>query len=251
MRVCAFIYLSNHCHLLLYPTDGKQLADFMRYVNSKIAREVCRLHDWGEKVWGRRYVGIRVSDTRVDQVRRLRYLLSQGCKEGLVASPRHWPGATSTRALMQDEEVEGVWIDRTSQYRAKGGRGAGPEARFTTRHRLKLTPLPCWEGTPDAEWRAEVRRLVKEIEDEAPRKVLGRRAILRQHPHDRPKGPASWRPAPRFHAIEREVRQSLENAYRLAVIAYREAREELLEGREARFPCGCFPPALSFVRMQV
>ena len=53
MRICAFVYLSNHCHLLLRPTDAQQLSDFMRYVNSKIAREAGRLHDWREKLWGR------------------------------------------------------------------------------------------------------------------------------------------------------------------------------------------------------
>lgn len=52
MRVCGFIYLSTHCHLLLRPESVKQLADFMRDVNSKIAREVGRLHDWKEKIWG-------------------------------------------------------------------------------------------------------------------------------------------------------------------------------------------------------
>lgn len=55
MKICGFVYLSNHCHLLLRPRDSKQLADFMRYSNSKIAREVGRLHAWKEKIWGRRY----------------------------------------------------------------------------------------------------------------------------------------------------------------------------------------------------
>ena len=50
MKICAFIYLSNHCHLLLRPTDAGQLSSFMRYLNSNIAREVGRLHAWREKL---------------------------------------------------------------------------------------------------------------------------------------------------------------------------------------------------------
>ncbi len=45
MKVCYCVYLSNHAHLLLWPDDSKQLADFMRYAHSKIAKELGRTHD--------------------------------------------------------------------------------------------------------------------------------------------------------------------------------------------------------------
>ena len=55
MDVCAFVFRSNHCHLLLRPTSATQLARFMNYLNSNIAREAGRLHRWrpGDKarVW--------------------------------------------------------------------------------------------------------------------------------------------------------------------------------------------------------
>ena len=78
MKICAFIYLSNHCHLLLRPKDAEQLSSFMRYLNSNIAREVGRLHAWREKLWGRRYYDITVSHEPEAQISRLRYLLEQG-----------------------------------------------------------------------------------------------------------------------------------------------------------------------------
>ena len=34
MGVCHFVFLSNHCHLLLRPTSAEQLARFMNYLNS-------------------------------------------------------------------------------------------------------------------------------------------------------------------------------------------------------------------------
>jgi len=252
MKVCAFVYLSNHCHLLLVPEDAAQLASFMRYVNSKIAREVARLHGWKEKIWGRRYTDIVVSDEPLAQESRLRYLLAQGCKEGLVASPRHWPGATCVKGLMTGDEVEGVWIDRTEQFKAYERREPNPDTLFTNRCRLELSPLPCWADTPDHRWRARVRRWVREVEDSArDKRVLGREAILRQDPHSKPSSEARRSPAPRFHTIEPTVRRALEWSYHLARLAYRQAVEDLRQGRKAHFPAGCFPPATAFVPLQI
>jgi hypothetical protein len=45
MVVHLVVVLSNHYHLLVAPTDAKQLAEFMGFVNSNIAREVGRLVD--------------------------------------------------------------------------------------------------------------------------------------------------------------------------------------------------------------
>ena len=49
------IFLSNHAHLLLTVDNADQLANFMEYINSNIAREVARLLDWPDRIWARRY----------------------------------------------------------------------------------------------------------------------------------------------------------------------------------------------------
>ena len=54
----AFVFLSNHYHLLLTVENAEQLARFMNYLNSNLAREGGRLHQWREKFWGRRYQAI-------------------------------------------------------------------------------------------------------------------------------------------------------------------------------------------------
>jgi hypothetical protein len=84
MVVHLAVVLSNHYHLLLAPTDAEQLAAFMGFVNSNIAREVGRLVNWKEKFWGRRYQGIVVSDEPLAQMGRLEYFLANGVKEHLV-----------------------------------------------------------------------------------------------------------------------------------------------------------------------
>src|SRR5438132_13861522 len=51
VEICSFAFASNHFHLLVKVSDAKQLADFMCYLDSNLAREVCRLADWKDKVW--------------------------------------------------------------------------------------------------------------------------------------------------------------------------------------------------------
>jgi hypothetical protein len=70
VHICAFIYLSNHSHLLLRPADAQQLSRFMGYVNSNLAKEAGRLHGWRERLWGRRFRAIVVSDDEATQVAR-------------------------------------------------------------------------------------------------------------------------------------------------------------------------------------
>lgn len=243
MKICGFVYLSTHCHLLLQPGTVEQLAKFMRDINSKIAREAGRLHDWTEKLWGRRYTDIIASHEAEAQIKRLRYLLAQGCKEGLVASPKHWPGASSTKALLSGDTVEGVWIDRTAQYKAWERKEPNPDYRFTTTHRVELSPIPCCDDLTSHQYSARIRAMVREIEEETEgTTVLGAKAICAQHPHGSPSRRRRRSPAPRFHAVDRQVRRGLEIGYHLFRKAYRQASEALRAGKRAEFPPGSFAP---------
>jgi hypothetical protein len=104
MVVHLVVVLSNHYHLMVAPTDAEQLAEFMGFVNSNIAREVGRLVDWKEKFWSRRYQGIVVSDEVVAQLGRLEYFLANGIKENLVEHPHQWPGVHCAQALIEAKD---------------------------------------------------------------------------------------------------------------------------------------------------
>ena len=254
VRVCAFVFLSNHAHLLLRPQDANQLALFMGYLNGNLAKEAGRLHAWREKLWGRRYRPIAVSDEPSAQVDRLRYLLSQGCKEGLVRSPRDWPGASSTEALLNSKPIRGTWFDRTAEYKARRKGERFEKYAFTSEEEIELAPLPCWEELSARDARERVATIVGEIEEETREalresgsSVMGKRRILRQNPHDQPRH-VSRSPAPRFHASTKEAREALDLAFYRFRQAYRQAVEDLLEGiRKPEFPTGSFPPRLPFV----
>jgi REP element-mobilizing transposase RayT len=248
-----FKVLSNHMHLLLRPANARELAGFMCYLNGNLAREAGRLHGWRERLWSRRYRAIIVSDEPQAQVGRLRYLLEQGCKEGLVRSPLDWPGASGTASLLTGEGIRGVWFDRTAEYDARRRGESVSKYDFAEEVGFDLVSLPCWRDLAPETRRERVAVLVREIEvrtrqrlsDEG-RSPMGRGRILRQHPHDSPPRPGRS-PAPRFHTASASMRKALERSFQEFRTWYRQASAELRAGRlGVEFPPGCFPPRLPF-----
>ncbi|HEX4953745.1 MAG TPA: transposase [Thermoanaerobaculia bacterium] len=251
----AIVVMSNHYHLLTSPGSASDLARFMGYVNGNLAKEVGRFSGWREKVWGRRYQAIPVSDEEAAQVGRLKYLLSHGAKEGRVTSPLDWHGVHSWGGLLADGLLRGAWFDRSREYEA--GRRAGscsPEV-FTEPETMSLTPIPCWASLPPSEVRERLTDLLRSIEAEALAAFGARAGGQPAAPVEPAPGTPSprgtslrRRPAPLCHAASRSVRAAFLEAYRLFVTEYREASRRLRSGLEgACFPPWSFPPALPFV----
>ncbi|MCZ7652117.1 MAG: transposase [Thermoanaerobaculia bacterium] len=255
MAVHAFVFLANHYHLLVSVTDAAQLAKFVGYLNSNLAREVSRLHAWKEKVWGRRYQAILVSGEEEAQIERLFYLARQGCKEGLVADPLEWPGATSWRAMLDNQVLEGIWFDRTAECLARRNGIEFGARDFASPEPVVLTPLPTWARLAPEVQRERLRDLLDlaraeaaAMRQETGRDPVGREAVVRQDPHGSP-ARSKKGPAPLVHAASREARRAYREAYRLFTAAYRRAAEALRAGVEAvAFPEGCFPPPGPFLR---
>lgn len=246
-----FAYLSNHCHLLASADDGAHLAHYIGYVNSNVARELGRIHQWRGPFWGRRHRPIPVIDDDA-VVGRLRYLLAQSVKEGLVERPEHWPGATSTAWLL-GQTLVGTWIHRDDQRRARRRGNDADPSEYTKRYELELSPIPCWRGFSRDEIACRVRAMIDDIVAEArgtrEHPVLGVRGVLAQKPHDAPLEPASS-PAPACHASSVIARETFRAAYRAFTNAFRSAARALRLGLSASresFPPGCFPSPRSFV----
>ncbi len=250
VEIHAFVYLSNHFHLLITVDDAEQMARFMNYVQSNVAREAGRLARWREKFWGRRYQAIVVTQEETAQLGRMDYILAQGVKENLVSRPQDWPGAQSTRALLQGRnEIGGEWINRTAQYQARQRGEDSSEKLFRERRVVKLTPLPCmlgWEPEDRVAWFQERAHHIAEAQRRSGRRPLGREGILRQDPHGRPRSSAKS-PAPLVHAATWQSARQFQAAYRRFVAVYREACERLRACVPVDFPPGSFPPSLPFV----
>ena len=250
----AFVFLSNHYHLLLSVDSSMMLAQFMNYLNSNLAREAGRMYGWREKFWGRRYQAIVITQEEAAQVDRLRYVLSHGCKEGLVARPEDWPGAHCVNALTSGRPLRGLWFDRTREYAARSRGENFHHLKYTSHEEVDLEPLPCWRHLSDRDSRRRVVELVSAIEAETASRharlrstPMGLKAILSQRPHHRPQRLKKAQ-APICHSFTRGARSRLIEAYSRFVRAYREAADELKKGSlGAHFPLGCFPPRLPFV----
>lgn len=251
VAVHAYAFLSNHYHLLVSVADAQQLASFMNFFNSNLARGAGRLVRWREKFWGRRYQAIVVSGEEEAQMSRLVYLLSQGVKEGLVASPYDWPGAHCARALVEGTAIAGRWHNRTLESKAQRKTLALDPEAFVEQEQLTLAPLPCClELEPEA-YRARIRAMIEEIEIDGRQREaetgmppLGSDAVCRQDPHHEP-NQLKKAPAPLVHAAAPEVRRALRRAYFSFLAAYRHAAGLLRDGvKEVEFPDGAFPPAL-------
>jgi REP element-mobilizing transposase RayT len=245
VRVHAFVFLSNHVHLLLSVPDGAVLASFMNHFNSNVAREAGRLHAWCDRLWGRRYRSIVVVDEGA-QVQRLRYILAHGAKERLVLRPADWPGAACVGALTQGASLAGTWIDRTRQSAAPR---ADP-ASFTTRYQIELAPLPCWNDLDAAKRHTLCQDLVADIETTLgvhaapPPPVLGADAVLQKDPHSRPET-LKKTPAPRVHAATSEARRTFLESQAVFMDIFSAAAERLI-GVNIRsdFPSLAIPPQL-------
>ena len=246
----ACVVMSNHYHLLLSVPDSRRLSQFMNFFQSNLAREAGRLHNWRDRFWGRRYSAIMVSGEERAQLDRLRYILSHGVKEGLVAEPQGWPGVNCVRALLDARRLEGMWIDRTRQWQAQPATEETRGVSHTTTEFVALDKMPCWAHLEGAEYRQRIRDLLSSITSSHKHpssSMATRRAQLPHDPHHRPSR-LKRECAPWFHCASEAVRRELREAYSVFLSAYREASERLRRGDpNAPFPEGSFPPPLPFV----
>jgi REP element-mobilizing transposase RayT len=254
VQLFAYVFVSNHFHLLLRVGNTRQLSRFMGYLNANLAKEVSRLTGWSGKVWERRYQAILVSDEEGALIGRFRYIVSHGVKEDLVPRLQEWPGIHCVHSLLGGEPLAGHWFDRTLEYAMRRRGETFDRFQFATPETVHLSSLPCWAHLSPEAYRQRVAAMVTEIEEEAAaarqragKHSLGARAILAQHPHTRPEK-CKKSPAPFVHAVSREMKKLLWEGYVWFVAEFRNAAEKLRVGNPgARFPAGSFPPALPYV----
>lgn len=253
VRIFALTVMSNHMHALLGVDHAAQLASFMQHLLANIAKEVGRHHRWQGSFWARRYRSIVVVDSK-SHAARLRYVLTQGLKEGLIDRAERWPGVSTTASLIRGTELRGTWFDRTAEFEARR-RGVQPDPRQIEHiYKIRLFPLPEYESASTNEYRTFVANLVRDEERDVRTDrlaqghthVLGVRRILKQDPHSAPEQ-SDRSPAPLVHAASRKAREAFRALYAAFVDAFRTAAICLRAGQPAQFPEGAFPPSLPFV----
>ncbi len=266
MRICAYVVMSSHFHILVQPGTAKRLADFMGYLNGNLSKEVGRLYGVKGPKYQRRYSDIPVSDEKIVQINRLRYLLSNSSKEGLVSSPLKWPGVHSARAMVfgkndsgtwfsRTNARTGTWFSRTNARTAKNQRRKPKKEDIETNYEIYLSPLPCWARFSKHEHRCRVLDLIRGIEvdtramhQEKGTQPLGKKAVIAMDPLHIP-DKVAYSEAPPIHVRSKEMRKLYFEAYHTFLSAYRKAAENLKAGVDnPQFPENCFPPGLPYVR---
>ena len=229
VEVFAFVFLSNHFHMLIRSRENR-IPAFMQFLRSNIARKVGYLVDWRGKFWDRRYDSEPVLDDDA-LIGRLRYILAHGVKEGLIDQCADWPGLTCLPELAHGRMRQFSWTGRSSL--------EGCE--------LSLAVLPCWEAMSSERRCRTVRQLVLDVEAEAHvsrrgTPVMGVRRILRQDPHDRPRRPRR-EPRPVCHATTQAAHNAYVAKYRAFAEAYRVASEAYRAGTvDVEFPLYAYRP---------
>ncbi len=246
----AFVYMSNHAHLLLTTLDGKQLASFLQHLNRNVTVAVQEVTGWEGPVWQGRPTVTCILDDESAQ-RRLKYLCSNSVKEGLVASPEQWPGVSSASALLHQTDIVTRWQTAADRRAARCDGAPVDSAAYCQINRIRLSPLPSMRGLSKDARRSFFSSLFVDIANEGAKlrngaPPLGRRRILAQSPRTTKR--LERTAAPKVYAATWCAAHSFCELRRVRLDAYRAASELLARGQlDVPFPPGTFPPRRPFV----
>jgi putative transposase len=150
MRICGYVVMPEHVHLLVSEPDQKTLADAMHYLKLSFAKRlkahsktrhptVPQVHDRSVVVnlgspdtrlennttpfWQPRYYDRNVRDEKEFAVK-LRYLHRNPVKRGLVEDPADWKWSSFRHYALRETgpvEIEFEWTAADREPKSKGG----------------------------------------------------------------------------------------------------------------------------------
>jgi len=234
----AFVAMSNHQHLIVRDNDGNFPA-FLAHLNKMIAKAL-NAH-WGrcENLWATEQpnaVHLVDADARFEK---LVYVLANPVADFLVERVSDWPGASSL----------GLHLSGRAEIVKRPMGFFREEGSMPDEVTIELERIDGYQHLDAAEWSATVARAVQ-IEEEKARaarvqkniRVLGRKAVLRAAPTDRPttvEPPRALRPSVacrdpgrRAHALQELV--AFRAAHRAAI------RQRMTGDAAVEFPFGTY-----------
>ena len=242
----AFVFTSNHFHLMLSSDAAARVARFMQLLQSDIARKVGRLVKWSGRFFSRRYSAEPIADDDAAD-ERLRYILAHGVKEGLVAACADWPGLSCLQALKCGGPLKFEWRDWTKRWFEHRRKGNDVD-RFGVHcpketETLSLAPLPSWRDLSQSQRSSKVTDIERRINETAPDRVKGAGRVLAQDPLSRPRHTKRSQ-RPKCHASSLALWRAMVTGYREFLSIYRDLSTRWRGGDfSVRFPAHCFRPA--------
>jgi REP element-mobilizing transposase RayT len=227
--------MSNHHHTVVYDRYGRY-PEFVEHFHKMLARCQNALRGRWENFWSSEQVCVVKLVGREDVMDKLVYTAANPVKDGLVDRIDHWPGVNGLDALLSGRSLRAV-----RPWRFFRREGVMPEAV-----EMRLA-VPAELG-PEAEvledLRQRVAAAVASIAEERQRmgkRILGRRAVLRQPWWEQPQ---SFEPRrnlrPRVAARSKWARIEALLRNRVFVRDYAAARAAWLDGVAVIFPPGTY-----------
>jgi putative transposase len=173
-----------------------------------------------------------------DVLDKMIYAITNPVKDGLVDKVQNWPGLDCLAAIRDEAPLVARRPDCFFREVT-----AVPKSET-----LRFVRPPGWEHLSHSDWVALVAQRVTEVELEAASeraktgaRVLGRKAILRQHWDDSPNSSEPRRQlAPRVAAKSKWARVEALLRCRAFLAAYQTARAAFLLGESSCFPSGTY-----------
>jgi putative transposase len=234
----AWIAMSNHEHLLLRDNHGNYPA-FLAHFHKMVAKSLNAYWKRWENFWAAEQPSAVYLVEAQDRFDKLIYLLANPVAAHLVERANDWPGATSLHQQLSGSPRK---VTRPVGFFSEDG----PMPESVT---LRVQRPDGFEHLSDNEWNEKVLAAVRAAEDAARehRKqnkltVLGRKAVLKARPTDRPRSAEPRRELRPLIACGDFVRRVAElGALRRFRAAYRTALERYRAGKhKVRFPAGTY-----------
>lgn len=255
IEILAFIFLSNHFHILLR-NNGGNIAKLIGCFESSVARNINALTGWKGKFWGDRYDDVIIEGDEALQ-KKFTYVLSNAVRAGLVDEAHMWPGFSSLSHNLSGEPYSYTVFNRARYNQASRGRkNKPPKQNFVETYRWSLATLPTMAQCRFSERAEHIRKAVEQADafhrgmrEDKP--SLGIKMIMSQNPLDRPAAsdPKIQRKRKRFDCADPVRLEELEENYRLFIARYKEVYEQYWKTTPANrsfhndWPLGSYPPS--------
>ncbi|MCK5687659.1 hypothetical protein KAI87_00245 [Myxococcota bacterium] len=259
IKLYAAVTMSNHQH---WQCQGHpaELPRFIGYIKREITRRLNFAQEKFGPMWAS-YDSLALPG-QISELSSLRYILSQGVKEGLVERPEDWPGQHCAKSLLTGEPLRGIWFDGTSysrdRDREKRRVGGNPDKikreNYIEETEFYFDPLPRWEHLSQADYQTKIRHIVNEIVSKEAKErgdapVLGAQAVMQMSIETR----KAWVPLPHHEGRKRlicwgpsyapELQDYLEE-YWAFQLAYKEISKRFRAGElNVQFPQNAYRPS--------
>lgn len=168
VELFGFVAMSNHVHLVVR-TQGKNLAQFMRYFGSAVASGINYLTGRRGQLFGRRYDAQPLLDDDAT-AGRLRYSLDNPRAAGLVNSHDEWPGQLLCFGFSASDSPVFKFFNRMAWHEAKRPKDVTP---FIEDVALTLSPLPHLSALDRDSYRRTVEGWLRDLQGEAAQQQQG------------------------------------------------------------------------------